>query len=108
MVIRGTKGRIETDNFGLTMTRTTYRGNRLDQLTLERLYLAVQLLAAAASTPVKVLRGQRWYRDGHARVIRRFVESIRDGVDPPVTGEDARETMRTLEEVCGQIGTAAA
>jgi predicted dehydrogenase len=108
LAVVGTEGRIEIDNFALTMTCTKYRGNRLDQLALGQLHLAVQLFAAAASSPAKLLMGQRWYRDGHSCIIRRFAQSMRDGIDPPVTGEDARETMRTLEEVYRQISQIAA
>jgi predicted dehydrogenase len=107
LTVPGTEGRIQIDNFALTMTRTKCRGNRVDQLTLEQLDLAVQLLAAVASSPLRALRGHRWYTDGHSFIIRGFARSTRDGVDPPVTGEDARETMRTLEEVCRQIGDGA-
>jgi len=99
----GTKGKLHLDNLALTMTRSRYRGNRVDELVLDQLNLSFQLLAGVVSSSVGVFLGRRYYKAGHQVIIQKFVESIRDNLDPPVTGEDGRETIRILEEIWKQI-----
>jgi predicted dehydrogenase len=40
-----------------------------------------------------------YYADYHVRLLQSYVESIRDGTDPPVSIEDALPTIRLLEEL---------
>ena len=101
--VLGTTGKLHLDNLALTMTRSRYRGNRVDELVLDQLNLSFQLLAGVVSSSVRVFLGRRYYKAGHQGIIQKFVESIRDNLDPPFTGEDGRETIRVLEEIWKQI-----
>jgi predicted dehydrogenase len=101
--IFGTRGRLHVDNFTLSMTRRRFRGNRTDELVLDQLYLGGQQLAGAVSSFLMTVLGRRWYKVGHQTVMRGFVRSIRDNLEPPVPGEDGRETMRVLDEIWKQI-----
>jgi len=35
--------------------------------------------------------------------IRKFMESIQNGTEPPVTAEDGREVLRVLEKITSQM-----
>lgn len=101
--IFGTKGNIHVNNFPQTLTRSRPRTGKLHELILDRLDLTVPVLTSAASGAVSQLRGQKRNRIGHKVIIQRFVESIRDNTDPPVSEEDGKETIRILEEIWKQI-----
>ena len=101
--ILGTTGKLHIDNLALTMTHSRFRGNRVHELVLDQFNLSLQLLVGALSSSIRALLGQRYYKAGHQVIIQRFVESIRDKLDPPVTGEDGRETIRILEDILNQI-----
>jgi len=101
--IYGTKGKLHLDNVTQTMTRSRSGSNRTYALVLGQLDLAVQSLSGAAHVSVQSLLRQKWYRIGHRALFQKFIESIRDGTDSPVTGEDGRENVRILQEVWKQI-----
>jgi len=61
-----------------------------------------QHIAGAASRVLKVILGR--HHGGHYTLIQRFVESILDGTEPPVTGEEGREVMRVYEEITAHMG----
>ena len=104
MDIFGTKGRLHLDNHALSMTRSRLRGNRTDELVLDQLYLSGQQLVGAVSSFVMAALGRRWYKVGHQALMQGFVRSISDNIEPPVPGEDGRETIRVLEDIWKQIG----
>jgi predicted dehydrogenase len=101
----GTKEKLHLDTVAQTITHIRSRTNRTHGLVLDRLDLALQLLAGAISISVRSLLRQKWYKLGHRAVIQKFVESIRNDLDPPATGENGRETMRVLEEVWKQLAS---
>lgn len=101
--IFGTKEKLYIDNFALTMIRSRSRTNKVHELVLDQLNLSLKLLAGATASSVKALLGRRWYKSGHQAIIQKFVESMRHDQDPPVGGEDGRETVRILEEIWKQI-----
>ena len=39
----------------------------------------------------------------HYILIRRFVETVKNNAEPPVTAQEGRETVKTLEEIAIQI-----
>lgn len=101
--IFGTKRNVHINHFAQTMIGSRPRSNKLHDLILDRLDLTLPVLTAAASGVVSRLQGWKRSRIGHRVIIQRFVDSIRDNTDPPVTGEDGRETIRVLEEIWKQI-----
>jgi len=102
--IRGTDGILQIDNFALSMVRIRNRGIRAHQIALGQLDIGLQVLGCLAAGVLRALRGRRWYNVGHEAIIEQFIRSIRDGSDPPVSGEDGRETIRVLDEVWEQTG----
>ena len=75
-------------------------------LALEKLNLSYQLVKGTVSSSLKAATGRRYYKAGHQSLMRQFIISIRDDLEPPVTGEDGRETIRVLEEIWKQIDLA--
>lgn len=104
--IIGTEGLLELDHCSLTIIRGKHRGARFPELILEKLNLSCQMMIGAASSALWSLTGRRFYKEGHKRLIPQFVNSIREDLEPPVTGEDGRETIRVIEEILQQIGSA--
>jgi predicted dehydrogenase len=103
MDIFGTKRRLHLNNFTMTMIQHKSGVNRIRDLALNDLGASLQLAIGAASTSMGAIFGRRWPKIGHRAVIHRFIESIQSNTEPPVTGEDGRETIRILEEVWKQI-----
>jgi len=102
--IFGTKRNVHLDYYPQTITHRRPRSVKVHDLILDRLDLVLPVLTAAASGAVSQLQGWKRSMIGHRVIIQKFVESLRDNLDPPVTGEDGRETIRILEEIWKQIG----
>lgn len=100
----GTEGRLCIDNVKQTITHKHSRSNRTHALVLDELNLALQMLAGAAYVSTQSLLGRKWYKIGQYALFEKFIESVRDNLAPPVTGEDGRENVRVLQEVWKQIG----
>jgi len=72
------------------------------QALLANLSEGSQQISSAISRALNVILGR--HHIGHYTLIRRFVECIQDGTEPPVTAEEAREVMMVFEEITGQTG----
>jgi predicted dehydrogenase len=103
MDIFGTKRSLHIDNLAMTMIQHKSGVNRIRDLALNDLKSALQLAIGAASSSLGALFGRRWYKIGHRAIIEGFIESMRNNMDPPVTGEDGRETLRILEDIWKQV-----
>lgn len=103
MDIFGTKKSLHLDNFTMTMIQHKSGVNRIRDLAIRDLRSGLQLAIGAASTSVGSIFGRRWYRSGHRVIIRKFVESIKNNIDRPVTGEDGRQTLKILDGIWKQI-----
>jgi predicted dehydrogenase len=102
--IYGTEGKLHIDNVKQTITHSRSRSNRTYALVWDQLDLALQMLSGAAYVSIQSLLGRKWYKLGQYALFEKFVESVRDNLAPPVTGEDGRENVRVLQEVWKQIG----
>lgn len=87
-----------------TMSQSQHRSGRFYDLVLDRLDLMLPIVTAAAAGTISRFRGQKLTRIGHQVIIQRFIESIRYNSEPPVRGEEGRETIRVLEEIWKQLG----
>ncbi len=61
-----------------------------------------QQIAGAISRALKVISGRHY--SGHYTLIRRFIESVEDDTESPVTAEEAREVVRVYEKITSLIG----
>jgi predicted dehydrogenase len=99
--IFGTKASLHVDIWGGVMTGySTAARDRLSRAT-DNLARGFQWLAGTASTTLSVVLGR--YHSGHYTLIKGFIESLQNDTQPPVTIEEARETVRLYEAITSQI-----
>jgi len=97
--IFGTKASLHVSN-GVVIRHIPTRGTHSSR-GLENIRNASHLLACTASGALGVTLG--YYRDGHYDLIKRFIESLTNDTEPPVTVEEGREVMRLYEAITSQI-----
>lgn len=102
--ILGTEGQLNLDNCALTITRERFRGVKTYELALDKLTHSLQLLTCTATSSIRALMGRKFYKVGHRSLLREFINSLKNDVAPPVTGEEGRETIRVLESIWRKIG----
>jgi len=80
-----------------------YTGSRIDHFSrgLENIRTAYQWLADTASIALRV--ALRRYHTGHYHLIERFIESLQNNTELPVTAEEGREVMRLYQAITSQI-----
>jgi UDP-N-acetyl-2-amino-2-deoxyglucuronate dehydrogenase len=96
--VYGTEMTVHADLAGHTLVRARRdprRGHA--RRALANLDVGAQLATRTAAAAVGGL-GKPWHR-GHAAVIERFYDALRDGRPPPVTGEDGRAVLSVLDRL---------
>jgi len=102
MDILGTKGALWLDLQGMVMVR--YKAMpKLSPVRVTRRILSTmnQMDNGVLGNVIRTVTGRA--RLGHDVVIDEFVDSVRDGTEPPVTGEEGREVIRVMETVVGKL-----
>lgn len=99
--IFGTERNLRIDLFNSVMTSYGVGGSSRPSRGLENLSQTFQLLTSTASAVVNVISGR--FHCGHRTLIQRFIESIQNDTEPPVTMEEGREVVRVLEKITAQI-----
>jgi predicted dehydrogenase len=61
-----------------------------------------QILGGVVTNGFKLATGR--LRSGHSIIIERFADSILNNHQPPVTGEEGRETVRVMEMMVDRLG----
>ena len=104
--ITGSTGTLWLDLHGRCVVRL--QRSRLTPGSIGRSVLgqAVQIAKEAGGTTLKLL-GRRTMST-HERLIRSFVNALREGKDPPVTAEEGREAVRVMDMIAGQLDAAPA
>lgn len=103
MDILGTEGALHLDL--LSMLLIHHRKNaemKPIALALTSLGNAAQMLGGITQNAFRLLTGQGEFY-GHNTIIKDFVSSITNNSVPPITGEEGRETTRTLEMVVNKL-----
>ncbi len=99
--ILGTKANLQVGiSSGVMIRHIVTRGGRFSR-GLDNIWTAFQWSAGTASTTLNVILGR--HHDGHYNLIKRFIESLRDDTELPVTVEEAREAVRLYEAITSQI-----
>lgn len=101
--ILGSKMVLRVDLWGRTVIAMRPRGKSPLEVGLGNLRLSSQLLQVIGSTAASALKMARGRLSAHYVFISKFVDSILKDAPPPTTPEAARETLKILEEVCGQL-----
>ena len=99
--INGTKKHLRIDLWNSVMTEYGVGGVSRPARALENLSQSLSILASTVSTTLSVISGR--FHWGHYILIQRFIESIQNDTEPPVTVEEAREVIRVLEKITAQI-----
>ena len=95
--ITGTRKNLRVDLWNAAKVEYGMRGTSRPARALENLGQAASLLGSTAGTALSVATGR--FSRGHFTLIRAFVESVREGKDPPVLPAQAREVIRVLEVI---------
>jgi len=99
----GTREILYVDHFAQTIIQRRPLSLRPHALIMDRAALILPVLAAGTSGIANQFRRLKRNRIGHQAVIQKFAQSLLDDADPPVTGEQARETVKLLEEIWRQL-----
>ncbi len=106
--VYGTEGSLHgnlNNSYVVTGGGRTNMGRPLAKtVATENLSRSLQIIGDSLSTGLRMVSGAH---RGHFVQIRRFIESVQNGTDPPVTGEDAREVLRLWLEITSRISSAA-
>lgn len=100
--IFGTKRNLRIDLWNSVMTGYGVGGESLPSRAWENISQGFSILASTIFTTLSVISGR--FHWGHYNLIRRFIESIQNDTELPVTMEESREVVRVLEKITAQIG----
>ena len=101
VAISGSKMILHIDLLTQTIVKYKPSSVRPFSLAYRNLNSSFQLILGTTFTAIKALFGK--VPTGHSILIPKFAESIRNNTEPPVTGEEGRETVRILEKIWQQI-----
>jgi predicted dehydrogenase len=101
----GTKGILKMDLQSMILARYELNETKLVPLALSSLNAAAQTIKGVTLNAAKVMfaRNTLTRARGHAVVIEKFVDSVINDQQPPVTGEEGRETVRVMEIVVKKL-----
>ena len=99
--IHGTKKHLRIDFFNSVMTEYGVGTETRPSRALENLGQSLSMLASTVSTTLSVISGK--FHNGHYILIQRFIKSIQNDTEPPVTLQEARDVIEVLEKVTAQI-----
>lgn len=99
--IYGTKMSVRVNLNNNTIVKFRRDGLTKVSKALVNIGQSLQLMSKTATNTLGTLLGLRTL--GHGALIKAFYESIRKGVEPPVTGEDGREVVALLDQVWAKL-----
>jgi len=101
--ILGTEGALHLDLLGMLLVREgRNKSMKPTSLAFSSLGTSARRAGGVVSNAFRVLTGQGEFY-GHNIIISRFVDSVLTGGEPPITGEEGRETTRALEMVVQRL-----
>ena len=99
--IYGTKKNLRIDLWNSVMTEYGVGTGTRPSRALENLGQSFSILASTVSTTLSVISGK--FHNGHYTLIQRFIESIQNDTEPPVTLQEARDAIEVVEKITAQI-----
>jgi hypothetical protein len=99
----GTEGNLHLDLLSMLVVRQG-KNNSMSPvpLALNAIGDAFRSIVGVKMNALRVLTGQGEFY-GHNTIIKDFVSSILEDREPPITGEDGRETTHALEMVVAKL-----
>jgi predicted dehydrogenase len=101
--IIGTGGFIYIDHITQILILRRPRSNNLPGLLMDRLDITLPVLTSTAYGAAYRIRGKIRNRSGHVILIQKFIECMRNDIEPPVTGEDGFKNVTMLDEIWKQV-----
>ena len=95
--VYGKKGNLRVDLWNAVITRYGTGSESLPGRAFENAGQARSILAGTLLATFGVVAGR--FRTGHQTLIKRFIESVKEDTEPPVTIEEARNIIEVLEKV---------
>ena len=102
--VHGTVMSIHIDLATNTLVKFRTSGTAKLSKALANLDHGLQLLSKTIAKTLRTLLGRG--KHGHEILIERFYESLRQGTDPPVTGEDGRAVVAVLDHIWSELAVA--
>lgn len=99
--IFGTKMNLRLDIYNAVLTKYARWGSNRPWRALDNVSQSFQQVACTVSTASKKIMGR--YHGGDYICIQKFIESIRNNTQPPVTAEEGKEVIRVFEKITSQI-----
>lgn len=99
--IFGTKMNLHVDIYDAVLTKYGRWGSNRPSRALDSISQGWQQVACTVSTATKKILGR--YHTGDYICIQKFIESIHNGTQPPVTGEEGGEVVQVFEKIVNQI-----
>lgn len=102
----GTKGVLKMNLESMLLIRYELNEKKPVRLALSSLSAIAQTVKGVTSNAAKVMLGRQGALSrarGHAVVIEKFVNSVINDQQPPVTGEEGRETVRVMEIITEKL-----
>lgn len=101
----GTKGILKMDLQSMLLTRYELNETKLVPLARSSLNSVAQTIKGVVSNVAKVMftKNTLTRARGHAVVIEKFVNSVMNDQQPPVTAEEGRETVRVMENIVKKL-----
>jgi len=94
--IFGTEMNLHGELFNSILFKYKGPGTSIPSRALENLSRSLQILSSTVYAGAKMVRGKY---GGHRILIGKFIESILNDTEPPVTANDGREVVRIVEKV---------
>ena len=99
--VLGTEKNLHIDLQTGVLTKFGTGGESRPWRALDNLSQGYQLFTCTTSAALNTLLGRQ--HSGHHTLIQKFVESIINDTEPPVTGEEGKEVVRVLERITAQM-----
>lgn len=99
VVIYGTRGIVHIDFRHVTVFKHNAKKDTLLYPVRDYISLSSKFFVNAICTPFKSVITKNYVRSGHYYLILKFIESIREDKEPPVTGEDAKKMVVLQEKI---------
>ncbi len=97
----GTEGMLKVDLESQSLVHYRRSGLTRGAIALSALSEAAQIVGSLLKIGAKVLT--RRFEDTHGLLIRKYLESLSSGGDPPVTPEEGREAVRVMNLIVEQL-----
>jgi len=99
--IYGTHGILDVDTSRHTIIKRRYREAKVGQVIKDNSRFLGDFISSSFSIASAILTRQ--YQNMHTTFMKKFVNSLENNLDPPVTAKEALQVTKTFEDLCSRI-----